>query len=116
MSVHLTDAEIACIKRLAGLFEEGKTIQNGADLVPDEPIEKREAILAVMKDLGVIDVDGTMWDRYAQVTIKPKVLQLAREFAEKEREEERQSLMEDFERKHHFGFRPIAQSSPPPVT
>jgi hypothetical protein len=80
------EIETACIKKLAEMFEAGKT-QFRSDSELDLPKKKREATIRTMEAQGFITgVFHDSTDPSFAFRITPQAVQAAREIAEKEKE------------------------------
>lgn len=108
-SFRLDADEIACVKQLAERFARNETRIDcrARDESEDEPgclvdplglpAEKREAILSVMEDMGVIvEADHADGYRFFRYGIAPKVIQVARAICEQEnKKEEPRDIVEE---------------------
>jgi hypothetical protein len=83
--VTLSEPEIACLKRLAELYREGKTFLTVNDPSLVLPAETREAILGTMENLGIIDrATHAIGLRFVQFNISANSVQVARQIQEQE--------------------------------
>jgi hypothetical protein len=97
----LNEHEIACIKRLAQLYDLGQ-IQNGSPWQEDPkfklgiPEDKWISVLGTMEHCGAIDsVDHAEPIKYWEFRILPRAVQLARQIHDKENEKKEPDDMVD---------------------
>ena len=88
MNVRFDDAEIACVKGLAELFEKGVfCISHDEEKELNLPPEKRDAILTTMEDMGIIkDAVHVVEGRFMMYNICSQAVQTARAIREQEKE------------------------------
>jgi hypothetical protein len=96
-----TEAEIACIKRLAELYEARET-QNGIRRQDDPkyslgvPMDQWRAVLGVMvRDELIATVMHTDAGQYAYFQISPKVVLVARQIREQEAKPPKRNIVEE---------------------
>ena len=106
MEYRLNADEAACVKQLAERFERNQAVvtlsestdRPGCYVDPlDLPAERREAILSLMEEMGVIvEVEHASEIRFFSYSIGPRALQLVRMIAEHEtRKEEPRDIVEN---------------------
>jgi hypothetical protein len=94
MEFRLSADETACIKKLAEKFEKNETwINYGSENNHPDPLnlpsEKREAILSLMEQMGVInEVRHSSEYRFFLFRISPQAIQAARLISEQENKKE----------------------------
>lgn len=106
MGYRLNADETACVKTLAERFEKNEVWveYSGSIGVPNSlvdplglPAEKRDAILSLMEEMGVItEVTHTMEGRFHFFRISPSITQIARMIAKQEtKKEEPRDIVEE---------------------